>query len=168
LDVPRYKDERQKIQAIAKHFDHVHVVEPVSLGGGMGHYSGEDMPEKSSMMAYSDIMVTVYSTMVVEASLHGTPVVSLCIDAPGGWPGKYTLPLSRIGGWPTHQRYRDSVAGREATDEESLKQALNYYLTNPGADQESRRAFLERECTFLDGSAGNRTAKFMLSLVNNQ
>ena len=73
--------ERKKIQAMAAELPHVHVVEPVSLGGGMGHYSGEDMPEKSSMMAYSDVMVTVYSTMVVEASLHGTPVVSLVIDS---------------------------------------------------------------------------------------
>jgi len=167
LDVPRYEEERQKIQALAETLDHVHVVEPVSLGGGMGYYSGEDMPEKSSMMAYSDVMVTVYSTMVVEASLHGTPVVSLCIDSPVGWPGKYTLPLSQIGGWPTHQRYRDSIAGREATDEESLRQALNYYLTNPGADQDARRAFLERECTFLDGSAGKRTADFLLSLISD-
>ena len=166
LDVPRYSDERETIQALAQKLEHVHVVEPVSLGGGMGHYSGEDMPEKSSMMAYSDVMVTVYSTMVVEASVHGTPVISLCIDSPVGWPGKYTLPLSQIGGWPTHLRYRDSMAGREATDLDTLKDALDYYLRNPGADAEIRQAFLTRECTYLDGSAGKRTAQFLGSLID--
>jgi hypothetical protein len=165
LDVPRYKREREKIGALAAELSNVHIVEPVSLGGEMGHYSGEDMPEKSSMMAYSDVMVTVYSTMVVEASLHGTPVVSLCIDSPEGWPGKYTLPLTKIGGWPTHKRYRDSGAGREAIDELSLKQALDYYLTTPQADQPVRLEFLERECTYLDGSAGERTAQFLLSII---
>jgi CDP-glycerol glycerophosphotransferase (TagB/SpsB family) len=164
MDVPRYKDEREKIQVLAAENPNVHVVEPVSWGGEMGYYSGEDMPEKSSMMAYSDVMVTVYSTMVVEASLHGTPVVSLCIDSQEGWPGKYTLPLSQIGGWPTHKRYRDSGAGREATDEISLKQALDYYLVTPQADRVARRDFLERECTYLDGYAGKRTAKFLLTL----
>jgi hypothetical protein len=103
--------------------------------------------------------------MVVEASLHGTPVVSLCIDSPEGWPGKYTLPLTKIGGWPTHKRYRDSGAGREAIDELSLKQALDYYLTTPQADQPVRLEFLERECTYLDGSAGERTAQFLLSII---
>jgi hypothetical protein len=166
LDVPRYGGEREAIQALAEKLAYVHVVEPVSLGGGMGHYSGEDMTEKSSMMAYSDLMVTVYSTMVVEASVHGTPVVSLCIDSPVGWPGKYTLPLSQIGGWPTHRRYRDSMAGREATDLDSLKQAIDYYLGNPGADTEIRHAFLNRECTYLDGSAGERTAQFLGSLID--
>jgi hypothetical protein len=119
------------------------------------------------MMAYSDLMVTVYSTMVVEASLHGTPVVSLCIDSPVGWPGKYTLPLSQIGEWPTHMRYRDSRAGREATDLDTLKDALDYYLENPGADAGIRQAFLTRECTYLDGSAGERTAQFLGSLIDD-
>ena len=50
---------------------------------------------------------------------------------------------------------------------ESLKAALNYYLTNPKADQDTRLAFLERECTFLDGSAGRHTAEFMLSLIRD-
>jgi hypothetical protein len=165
LDVPHYKKEREKIQSMAAVTPHVHLVKPVSLGGEMGHYSGEDMPEKSSMMAFSAVMVTVYSTMVVEASLHGTPVVSLCMDAPQGWPGKFTLPLSKIGGWPTHKRYRDSGAGREAVDENSLRQALDYYLLNPKADQGIREEFLGRECTHLDGSAGIRTAQFLLSLI---
>ena len=49
---------------------HVHLVEPVPLGGELGYYSGEDMPEKASMMAYSDVFLTVYSTMVVETAIH--------------------------------------------------------------------------------------------------
>jgi hypothetical protein len=165
LDQPHYARERKRIQAMAVELPYVHVVEPVSLGGGMGHYSGEDMPEKSSMMAHSDVMVTVYSTMVVEASMHGTPVVSLVIDSPEGWPGKYTLPLSQISGWPTHLRFRESGAGREATNEAELQQALNHYLTEPEADKDARQAFLGRECTYLGGSAGKRTAEFLLNLL---
>ena len=165
LDLPHYARERKKIQALAAELNHVHVVEPVSLGGGMGHYSGEDMPEKSSMMAHSDVMVTVYSTMVVEASMHGTPVVSLVIDSPEGWPGKYTLPLSQISGWPTHLRFRESGAGREATNETELQVALNHYLTDPKANVDARKVFLERECTYLDGSAGKHTAEFLISLM---
>lgn len=165
MDIPRYQEERQKIQEIAATTPHVYVVEPISLGGELGHYSGEDMPEKSSMMAYSDVMVTVYSTMVVEASLHSTPVVSLCIDAPFGWPGKFTLPLSQIGGWPTHQRFRESGAGREALDIQTLKESLDYYLLNPQADEADRQAFLQKECTYLDGKAGVHTAKILLNLL---
>lgn len=167
MDTPRFAGEREKIRALAASLPHVHVVEPVPLGaGGMSYYSGEDMPEKSSMMAYSDVMVTVYSTMVVEASIHGTPVISLCIDSPEGWPGKYTLPLSKISGWPTHLRYLESKAGREAQNQAELKDAINRYLTDPSADQKAREEFIARECTFTNGNAGKHTAEFLLSLLN--
>jgi hypothetical protein len=71
MDVPRFIAEREQIRQMARELPHVHVVEPVPLGGELGYYSGEDMPEKSSMMAHSDVFTTVYSTMVVEATCTG-------------------------------------------------------------------------------------------------
>lgn len=165
MDVPRFIAEREQIRQMAREVPHVHVVEPVPLGGELGYYSGEDMPEKASMMAYSDVFTTVYSTMVVEATIHARPVVSVCIDSPVGWPGKYTLPLSQIGDWPTHLRFRQSGAGREILDEEHIPQALNDYLENPDGDRQARQEFIARECTFTDGSAGQRTAAFLGSLL---
>ena len=150
---------------MGRELPHVHVVEPVPLGGEFGYYSGEDMPEKSSMMVYSDVFTTVYSTMVVEASVHARPVVSVCIDSPVGWPGKFTLPLSKIGGWPTHARFRNSGAGKETLNEDQLRQAINYYLDDPHADQQAREKFVSQECTFVDGGAGRRTASYLLSLL---
>lgn len=163
MDVERFAAEREQIHALAAKHPHFHVVEPVPLGGSLGYYSGEDMPEKSSMMAYSDVFVTVYSTMVVEASLHERPVVSACIDSMVGWPGKFTLPLSKIGDWPTHSRFSVSRAGRVAYTKDELGAAINAYLINPQADMTERRAFVERECTFTDGSAGRRTGEYLLS-----
>ena len=118
---------------------HVHLVEPVPLGGELGYYSGEDMPEKASMMAYSDVFLTVYSTMVVETAMHDRPIISVCIDVPGGWntPGKFSLSLSEIGEWPTHQRFRAAGAGRVTFNQAELQQALDFYLRDPQADGRS-------------------------------
>lgn len=167
LDVHLFAEERERIRRLSDKTPHMRVVEPVPLGGELGYYSGEDMPEKTSMMAHSDVFVTVYSTMVVEAAVHDRPIVSLCLDAPGGWntARKYSLALSRIGDWPTHQRFRESGAGRVALSEEALRQAVNACLEDPQADQAKRRAFVESEVTFTDGSAGRRTAEYLLSLV---
>jgi len=165
MDVPRFTAEREQIQRLARQHLHVHVVEPVPLGGSLGYYSGEDMPEKSSMMAYSDVFTTVYSTMVVEASIHNVPVVSVCIDSPVGWPGKFTLPLSQIGGWPTHSRFLESGSGRVAFNEQQLRESLNFYLEKPQANSQERMKFIGRECTFTDGSAGKRTVEYFLSLL---
>jgi hypothetical protein len=164
-EVKRWANEREQIRRLVQESPNVFLVEPVPLGGELGYYSGEDMHEKASMMAHSDVFLTVYSTMVVEASIHASPIVSVVIDSPTGWPGEYTLPLSKIGGWPTHSRFRQAGAGRVATNDEELCQAINRYLINPGLDREAQRAFVEQECTYTDGNAGRRTGEYLASLA---
>lgn len=165
-----FAEEREKIHALEQKYPHVHVVRPVALGGSLGYYGGEDMDEKSSMMAHSDVFVTVYSTMVVETAVHDTPIVACCIDVLGGWnvPGKFSLSLKAIGNWPTHKRFRDAKAGRVATDVDQLREILNAYLQNPQLDAAERKAFIEKEITYTDGSAGVRTADFILQVLQNQ
>ncbi len=167
-DKPKiFADERKRVFELEKQYPHVHVVQPVPLGGSLGYYGGEDMPEKASMLAYSDVMVTVYSTMLVECAVHDTPMIAAVLDTPGGWnvPGKFSLALKDIGNWPTHQRFRKARAGRVAKDEAELRAALNAYLENPALDSAERRRFIENEITYTDGTSGQRTAAFILSVL---
>jgi len=163
----RFEGEANRVREYIKDMPHVHLVEPVSLGGGLGHYSGEDMPEKASMMAYADVFLTVYSTMVVETAIHDRPIISVTIDTPGGWnmPDVYSLPLTAIGDWPTHQRFRQSGAGRVAVNQEEVRQHINFYLNDPTADSDNRHRFIQDECTYTDGSAGRRTGEYLLHLI---
>ena len=165
LDVPRFAAERARVRAFVREYEHIHLVEPVSLGGELGHYSGEDMDEKSSMMAHADVFSTVYSTMVVEAACHGTPVVAVTIDHDTGWTDKFYLPLTEIGHWPTHQRFLEAGAGRAANTATELRQVLDHYLSDPQADAAARARFLDNEVTFSDGSAGRRTGEYLLGLL---
>ncbi|MCC7119752.1 MAG: hypothetical protein IT310_14600 [Anaerolineales bacterium] len=168
-DKPKiFVEERERVFELEQKYPHVHVVQPVALGGSLGYYGGEDMDEKSSMMAYSDVVVTVYSTMLVETAVHDTPMIAATIDTPGGWnkPNKFSLSLKEIGAWPTHQRFRLAKAGRVATNLEQLKEALNLYLKDKTLDSAERRKFIEDEITFTDASSGERTAKFILKTLN--
>ncbi len=167
-DKPRiFGEERHRIEELEARYPRVHVVQPVPLGGSLGYYGGEDMDEKASMMAYSDVLVTVYSTMLVETAIHDTPMISATLDTPGGWnePGKYSLALKAIGNWPTHKRFRRAGAGRVASTEDDLRRWLNAYLKTPGLDRAERRQFVADEITFTDGSAGQRTAQYFLELL---
>jgi CDP-glycerol glycerophosphotransferase (TagB/SpsB family) len=185
-DKPKiFADERAQVFELEKKYPHVHVVQPVALGGSLGYYGGEDMDEKSSMMAYSDVVVTVYSTMLVETAVHDTPMIAATIDTPGGWntvraassggtpvrdgePNKFSLSLKEIGDWPTHQRFREAKAGRVAMNETELRDTLNMYLKNKTVDSAQRRKFIEDEITFTDGTSGKRTAEFILKVLNSQ
>ncbi|MCQ3937461.1 MAG: hypothetical protein DPW18_10500 [Chloroflexi bacterium] len=170
-DKPKiFAEERARVFELEKKYPHVHVVQPVALGGSLGYYGGEDMDEKSSMLAYSDVFVTVYSTMVVEAAVHDTPIVAAVIDSPNGWnhPKKFSLSLKEIGDWPTHKRFRDAKAGRVAANEDELREALNLYLKDRTIDSVQRRKFIEDEITFTDAGSGKRTAEFILQVLNSQ
>lgn len=171
-----FAEERERIFALEEQYPHVHVVRPVALGGSLGYYGGEDMDEKSSMMAHSDVMVTVYSTMLVETAVHDTPMIATVIDTLGGWDSvlamtgagkmkKYSLALKDIGDWPTHQRFRWTKAGRVAENEDQLAEMLNLYLKDPSLDASERRKFIEKEITYTDASAGKRTAEYLLKLL---
>jgi CDP-glycerol glycerophosphotransferase (TagB/SpsB family) len=106
--------------------------------------------------------------MLVETAVHDTPMIAAVIDTPGGWNarGKYSLALRDIGTWPTHQRFREANAGRIARDDEQLRSRLDEYLSKPELDRAERRKFVQEEITYLDGSAGRRTARFILGLLN--
>ncbi len=167
-DKPKiFVEERQRVFELEKKYPHVHVVQPVALGGSLGYYGGEDMDEKSSMMAHSDVLVTVYSTMLVETAVHDTPMIAAVIDTPGGWnkPKKFSLSLKEIGDWPTHKRFRAAKAGRVAQNESELRETLDAYLKNPALDSAERRKFVEDEITFADGKSGKRTAEFILKVL---
>jgi CDP-glycerol glycerophosphotransferase (TagB/SpsB family) len=169
-DKPKiFADERKQVFELEKKYPHVHVVQPVALGGSLGYYGGEDMDEKSSMMAYSDVLVTVYSTMLVETAVHDTPMIAATIDVSGGWnkPNKFSLSLKEIGDWPTHQRFRQAKAGRVATNLTELKEALDLYLKDKTVDSSERKKFVENEITFTDASAGKRTAEFILKTLTS-
>src|SRR5258706_10241017 len=169
-DKPKnFADERAQVFELEKKYPHVHIVQPIALGGSLGYYGGEDMDEKSSMMAYSDVLVTVYSTMLVETAVHDTPMIAATIDIPGGWnkKGKFSLSLKEIGDWPTHKRFREAKAGRVAMNENELRDMLNMYLKDKTVDSIQRRKFIEDEITFTDASSGNRTAKFILKVLNS-
>lgn len=164
-----FAQERQRVFDLEHICPHVHVVQPVALGGSLGYYGGEDMDEKASMLAHSDVFVTVYSTMVVEAAVHDTPIVAAVIDAPNGWehPKKFTLSLKEIGDWPTHLRFRVARAGRVAQDETALRYAINAYFKEPALDAAERRNFIAQEITYLDACAGSRTAEFILQVLGD-
>ncbi len=169
-DKPKiFAEERQRVFDLEKKYPHVHVVQPVALGGSLGYYGGEDMDEKSSMMAYSDVLVTVYSTMLVETAVHDTPMIAATIDVPGGWnkKGKFSLSLKEIGDWPTHKRFREAKAGRAANNAAELRDALNMYLKDRTIDSAERRKFVEDEISFTDASSGKRTAEFILKVLDS-
>lgn len=160
-----YQEEREKIYEITRGCKNVHVVAPKALAGGLPRYSGEDFPEKASMLAYCDVLVTIYSTMVLEAAIKDKPLISCCIDSPTGWEENFWIPLHDVPGWPTAARVNKTGAGTNAFTSEELVSALEAYLSQPELHRENRRRFVEQELTYLNGESTEVTANFLLKLL---
>ena len=165
---PHYRAEAEAIYKLAEQYPDMHVVAPKEVSKGVERYSGEDFPEKSSMLAYCDVLVTIYSTMVVEAALHGKPSVSACIDSPVGWKDRFSIPLREIADWPTAMRVNRAKAGRVAFTADELREAISIYLSNPDLDLAERRKFLEDEMAYLNGEATRVTAECLWSLAQGK
>lgn len=161
-----YQDECRRIMELAKSCSDVHVVAPKAVGGGVPRYSGEDFPEKASMLAYSDVIVTIYSTMVLEAAIKNRPLISCCIDTNEGWPESFWLPLHEVPGLPTAKRVVKAGAAVNVFTAEELTRTLDEYLQNPNLHTENRMEFAKQELTFLNGEATGKTADYIMSLLN--
>ncbi len=160
-----YQEEREKIYEITRDCPDVQVVAPKALAGGLPRYSGEDFPEKASMLAHCDVLVSIYSTMVLEAALHDKPTISVCIDSPTGWEENYWIPLRDVPSWPTAARVNELGAGLNAFTPQELVETLDSYLTNPGLHRENRRRFVEQELTYVNGESTQVTADYLLKLA---
>lgn len=164
--VKRYNEEREAIFNLTKDVPDVHVVSPKALAGNLPRYSGEDFEEKASMLAHCDLMISIYSTMVLEAALHDKPIISACINTPEGWPDAYWIPLDEVPGWPTAARVVACHASKTALTFDQLHDQIDAYLNDPGLNREGRKKFARQELTFLkNGEATKNTARYIMSLV---
>jgi hypothetical protein len=162
-----YEAEREAIYKLAQDHPNVHVVAPRPLAGSVLRYSGEDFEEKASMLANCDVLISIYSTMVLEAALHDKPVVSACINTPVGWPNNFWIPLSEIPSWPTAARVVECNASQTAFTPQELTKILNMYLEDPKIDAAGRRKFVEQELTYVKpGEAVEKTAEQLVSLLD--
>jgi len=165
-NVPRYKREAEAIYELARRYPHIHIVEPREMPGDLERYAGEDYPEKASMLAHCDVLVTLYSTMVVEVALQDKPVVNACLPTEEGYGEDFWVPILEVPTFPTSRRVNLSGAGRLVTSKDELQKALSDYLQDPSLDAEARRQFLLQELTYLNGEATAQTADFLIGLVD--
>jgi hypothetical protein len=165
-NVPRYQHEARAIFELAKRYPDIHIIEPREMPGDLERYAGEDYPEKASMMAHCDVLVTLYSTMVVEVAIHDKPVINACLPTGEGYGEDFWVPIQEVPTFPTSLRVNATGAGRLVQNRQELQSVLKAYLADPSLDSDNRQAFLQQELTFVKGEATFRTADFICSLVD--
>lgn len=117
----------------------------------------------STTLTHSDVIVTVQSSMIIDASFYGKPVVNLGYDA--GKKRPFYESVERV----FHFTHARSVIEFDPTyivkSEEELLDALKRSLENPSEKQAQQQKFLGVVCGPLDGESYKRWAAEVGKLV---
>lgn len=117
----------------------------------------------SATLTHSDVVITVQSSMIIDASFYAKPVVNLGYDAGKARP--FYESVERV----FHFTHARSVIEFDPTyivkNEEQLLSALKKALEHPSEKRPQQRRFLEVVCGPLDGLSYQRWAQEVAKLV---
>lgn len=117
----------------------------------------------ANLLYYSSVVISVGSTMCVEACMLDRPAIWIGFDGFDKLPETDSLRL--IYKLETSGRILATGGIPLATGPEHLIELVKRYLDNPQLDSEKRRALLEQEYYKLDGRAGERIAEEILKTI---
>lgn len=126
-------------------------------------FSEEAASDLMHAVRWSDVVITTFSTMNIEAAIFDKPIINIAFD------GYQKLPYNR-----SVAQYRDyahlqpivsSGGVRIVTDETELLEEIARSLKDPAWGREGRARIVDVECVFSDGRSSERIARFILDCV---
>lgn len=163
----RTAQEIDVYKQLARDNPHVHIDSPA--------FSTHDIPmatnrtdifSLASLLRHTDVFVTLFSTMVLEAAVNDTPVVSVAIDPPMSDREGRLMSITDAMDWPTHERIISSKASTVAMTYDEMIKSISKYLENPDLHSVERKNFAVQECTYVDNSSSNRIAAYLKNMTN--
>ena len=126
---------------------------------------GEEMIKVASLLMHSDILVNMFSTMMLEASILDVPIVNVAFYSHDTRLGERNLSATTY----SHiKRIIETGGVRVAESEDQLIQIINRYLLNPELDCTERAHIRTEECGPFPGSAGKRIGNHVLDLLASE
>lgn len=125
-------------------------------GDGMDvDFTAENTRHLADTLHHSDVVLSVASTIAIEASIFDTPAVSIGFDRQTG--SNNALIEWHYGS--THfQKVVRSGAVRIARSSGELVDLINMYLADPSTDADGRTRIVAEQCEFTDGRSAERVA----------
>lgn len=122
----------------------------------------------ASVLKHSDIMLNMFSTMVIEASIFQLPSINLCIRDKCKVEFGKTRQDIMVDYVQTHnQRIIQTGGVKTAFNMDELYDAINQYLDDPCLDAEKRELIRENEVGPFRGNAGEMISRHLLNLIGS-
>jgi hypothetical protein len=125
--------------------------------------TNDDLRHLIATLRYSDVVVNVASTIVMEAAACGTPSICVGFDAEVGKP--YLQSIRRYFDYVHYRKLMACGGVRLAQSMDELVRFIEAYLANPALDREGRARVVKTMYGELDGRAGTRVASSILHFL---
>ncbi len=163
-----YRNILAEYDKVAGEYDFVKLNIPAVSSGMDFNLALDEMRLVASVLKYSDVMVNMFSTMVLEAAIFDLPSINACIRKWCGdkFCGRQDIMIDYN---QTHnRRVADTGGVRTVFGEEELYDAVNFYLKDKGLDREKRKLIVESECgpAHTRGKASECIAEEILKLIS--
>ena len=133
----------------------------VKSGDGLGvDITSENQQHLADTLRHSDVIVTVASTIAIEASIFDTPVVDVSFD--GETPSEFAKSARRYYKFTHYANITRQGAVSVAETPEAMVEHVRRYLADRALDREGRRRVVLDQCQFTDGRSSERIAKFVV------
>lgn len=130
-------------------------------GRKMNEISEEDEDRLRQALMYADVVVTGLSTIIIDAAVFDTPVISVCFDKPE-WD--YYESFRRYHEYEHIKPLLESGGVAIVRSEQELLDAVNAYFKDPSKDAEGRRRIIAEEAYQIDGRSTERLIEAIMSL----
>jgi len=125
----------------------------------------EEIKLLCSILKYSDVVITLFSSINIEASIFDRPIVNICFEGDsykGPKKARYNISIDEA---QTHNQRILNTKGVELTySPQQLVDKINEYLLSPDKDEQGRLQICAQEAGPNPGQAGKTIADYILSL----
>jgi hypothetical protein len=167
-----YADVLDMYQTIARQNSAVTVNEPVIMSDLLNSDMAEnEMLFLARLVRSTDVVVNIFSTLNIEATLLDRPLVNVCFegDKPlykGRFGGRFDIGIDLRA---THnQRILSSGGVKLVYSGDEMVAAVRAYLDDPSADREARQGIAEHEGGPNKGRAGIAVADKLIELAQSR
>jgi len=157
-----YEEDLKELEGIKKQYPFVIFDYPEILENNINH----DMPSTESLklgalLKYSDVVLSFYSSMAIEASIFNTPIINVELF------DRHNISNKIVANHAHNKRVLSTGGVKSASNINDLVKFINDYLNDPSLDDAGRKRIIEQETGPNKGNAAYEIANHIVSLVNN-
>ncbi|MEK7081678.1 MAG: CDP-glycerol glycerophosphotransferase family protein [Patescibacteria group bacterium] len=117
-----------------------------------------------SMLAYADVIISIFSTTAIESAIFDKPTITIGFD--GYKKRQYHQSIVRLEDMSHFRNVLETGSVKVVRSFPDLLETLISYIKNPAIDADRRKVLVNKMCYKIDGGAANRITDFILEKTN--